>query len=85
MVITLTNFEIWKRRLRSWSRKENSEKDYQTYHQMEEKSTDDHKENDQDNPKQVVGEIRTITGGPVVGGHTSPWEKQSKGKSIVFK
>ena len=38
---------------------------------MEEKSIDDHKEDDQDNPKQVVGEIRTITGGPVVGGHTS--------------
>ena len=35
---------------------------------MEEKSTDDHKEEDRDNPKQVVGEIRTITRGPVVGG-----------------
>ena len=34
---------------------------------MEEKSTDDHKENDKDNPKQVVGEIRTITRGLVVG------------------
>ena len=35
---------------------------------MKEKSTDDHKEEDQDNPKQVVGEIRTITGGLVIGG-----------------
>ena len=31
-------------------------------------STDDHKEEDRDNPKQVVGEIRTITRGSVVGG-----------------
>ena len=35
---------------------------------MKEKSTDDHKEEDQDNPKQVVGEIRTIIGGLVIGG-----------------
>ena len=35
---------------------------------MKEKSTDDHKEEDQDNPKQVVGEIRTITGGLVIEG-----------------
>ena len=35
---------------------------------MKEKPTDDHKEEDQDNPKQVVGEIRTITGGLVIGG-----------------
>ena len=43
-------------------------KDNQTHYQIEEKSTNDHKEEDQDNPKQVVGEIRTIIGGPVVGG-----------------
>ena len=35
---------------------------------MEEKSIDDHKEEGQDNPKQVMGEIRTITGGAVVRG-----------------
>ena len=35
---------------------------------MEEKSIDDHKEEDQDNPKQVMGEIRTIIGGAVVRG-----------------
>ena len=43
-------------------------KDYQARHQTEEKSTDDHKEEDRDNPKQTVGEIRMITRGPVVGG-----------------
>ena len=35
---------------------------------MKEKSTDNHKEEDRDNPKLIVGEIRTITGGPIVGG-----------------
>ena len=35
---------------------------------MEEKSINDHKENDWDNPKQITGEIKTITRGPVVGG-----------------
>ena len=43
-------------------------KDYQTHYETEEKSTNDHKEEDWDNPKQVVGEIRTITRGPIVGG-----------------
>ena len=35
---------------------------------MEKKSNDDQKEDEQDHPKQVVGEIRTITGGSVIGG-----------------
>ena len=43
-------------------------KDYQTHHRMEEKSTNENKEDDWDNPKQVVRETRTIIGGPVVGG-----------------
>ena len=43
-------------------------KDYQARHRTEEKSTDDHKEEEWDNTKQVIGEIRTITRGPVVGG-----------------
>ena len=42
-------------------------KDYHASHQSKEKSSDDHKEEDRVNPKQVMGEIRTITGGPVVG------------------
>ena len=41
---------------------------YQARHQTEEKSTDDHKEEDRDNPKQIVGEIRMIIEGQVVGG-----------------
>ena len=40
-------------------------KDYQTYHWTKEKSTNNHKVEDQDNPKQVGREIRTITGGSV--------------------
>ena len=43
-------------------------KDYQARHRTEEKSTDNHKEEEWDNTKQVVGEIRTITRGLVVGG-----------------
>ena len=35
---------------------------------MEERSIDDHKEDDWDHPRQVVGEIRMITRGPVAGG-----------------
>ena len=35
---------------------------------MEEKSIDDYKDEDRDNPKQIVGEIRTIIRGPVVRG-----------------
>ena len=35
------------------------------------KSIDDHKEDDRNHPKQVVGEIRMITRGLVAGGHTS--------------
>ena len=38
---------------------------------MEDKSIDDHKEDDRDNPKQVIGEIKTITRRLVTGGHTS--------------
>ena len=34
----------------------------------EEKSIDDHKEEDWDNLKPIVGEIRMITGGPVIEG-----------------
>ena len=37
------------------------QKDYQAHHQIEEKSTNDYKEEDRDNPKQVMGEIRMIT------------------------
>ena len=37
------------------------QKDYQSHHQTEDKSTDNHKEEDRDNPKQIVGEIRMIT------------------------
>ena len=43
-------------------------KDYSARHQTEKKSTDDHKEEDRDNPKQIMGEIRTIIRGPIVGG-----------------
>ena len=43
-------------------------KDYQARQQTEEKPTDDQREEDRDNLKPIVGEIRTITGGPVVGG-----------------
>jgi len=43
-------------------------KDYQAHQRMKEKSTDNHKEEDRDNPKLIVGEIRMITGGPIVGG-----------------
>ena len=42
-------------------------KDYQACQRIEEKYTDDHKEEDQENLKPIVGEIRTITGGLVVG------------------
>ena len=35
---------------------------------MKEKSINDHKEEDRDNPKQIVGEIRMIIEGLVVGG-----------------
>ena len=35
---------------------------------MEEKSTNDHKEENWDNLKPIIGEIKTITGGPVIGG-----------------
>ena len=35
---------------------------------MEEKSIDDYKDEDRDNPKQIVGEIRTIIRGLVVRG-----------------
>ena len=43
-------------------------KDYQAHQRMKEKSIDEHKEEGWDNPKQIMGEIRTIIGGPVVGG-----------------
>ena len=43
-------------------------KDYQAHLQIEEKPTDDQREEDRDNLKPIVGEIRMITGGPVVEG-----------------
>lgn len=43
-------------------------KDYQARQRTEEKSINDHKEEDRDNLKPIVGEIKTITGGPVVEG-----------------
>ena len=43
-------------------------KDYQARQRTDGKSTDDHKDEDRDNSKQIVGEIRTITGGLVIGG-----------------
>ena len=43
-------------------------KDYQAHQRTEEKSIDNHKEEEQDNLKLIVGEIRMITGGLVVGG-----------------
>ena len=47
-------------------------KDYQAHQRIDEKSTDDHKEEDRDNAKKIVGEIRTITGGLVIrGSHKS--------------
>lgn len=58
-------------------------KDYQSRHWAEEKSIDNQKEDERDRPKQVMGEIRTITGGPIVGGHTGLWERQVKHKSTV--
>ena len=41
-------------------------KDYQSCHRTKEKSIDDKKEDEWDYPKQVVGEIKTITEGSVV-------------------
>ena len=43
-------------------------KDYQARQRVEEKPTDDQREEDRDNLKPIVGEIRMIIGGPVVGG-----------------
>ena len=43
-------------------------KDYQAHQRTEEKSTYYHKEEDRENSKQIVGEIRMITRGPVVEG-----------------
>ena len=43
-------------------------KDYQVRQRTEEKPIDDQIEEDCDNLKPIVGEIRTITGGPIVEG-----------------
>ena len=43
-------------------------KDYQVHQRIEEKPTDDQTEEDCDNLKPIVGEIRMIIGGPIVGG-----------------
>ena len=43
-------------------------KDYLSRPRTEEKSNDDHKEEEQDRPKQAVGEKRVIIGGLVIGG-----------------
>ena len=42
-------------------------KDYQVHQRIEEKPTDDQTEEDYDNLKPIVGEIRMIIGGPIVG------------------
>ena len=42
-------------------------KDYQVHQRIEEKPTDDQTEEDCDNLKPIVGEIRMIIGGPIVG------------------
>ena len=42
-------------------------KDYQARQLTKDKTTDDHKEKDLDNPKQIMWEIRTITWRPIVG------------------
>ena len=43
-------------------------KDYQVRQQTEEKPTDDQTKEDRENLKPIVGEIRMITRGPIVGG-----------------
>ena len=43
-------------------------KDYQVRQQTYKKSIDDQTEEDRDNLKPIVGEMRIITGGPIVGG-----------------
>ncbi|XP_023919235.1 uncharacterized protein LOC112030801 [Quercus suber] len=43
-------------------------RDYQPQFKTEDKNHDDPKGDKRDHPKQVVGEIRTIAGGPVLGG-----------------
>ena len=43
-------------------------KDYQARQRIEEKPTDDQRDEDRDNLKPIVGEIRTITRGLVIGG-----------------
>ena len=59
-------------------------KDYQSHPRMEEKSDDDHKEDKRECPKQVVGEIRVITGGPITGGLYRSLRRHFRDKSIVF-
>lgn len=49
--------------LKSWSKK-----DRQSQSRSEDKSHDNHKDDLQDHLKQVVGEIKMITGGPITGG-----------------
>ena len=43
-------------------------RDHQPRSRAEDKTHDDAKDDGQDHPKQVVGEIQTIAGGPVSGG-----------------
>ena len=43
-------------------------RDHQPRSRADDKTHDDAKDNGQDLPKQVVGEIQTILGGPVLGG-----------------
>ena len=62
-------------------------KDYQARQQTEEKPTDDQREEDQDDLKPIVGEIRTITRRPVVKGSYKSLRKavQRQVKSVHVK
>ena len=51
-------------------------KDYQVCQQTEEKPTDNQRKEDRDNLKPIMGEIRTITGGPIFGGSYKSLRKE---------
>ncbi|XP_023896569.1 uncharacterized protein LOC112008473 [Quercus suber] len=55
----------WPKPLSTSLRKRDPKKDHQPRLRTEDKNHDDAKDDKRDHPKQVVGEIRTIVGGPV--------------------